>query len=45
MKIACITDQHFGARNDNVNFNDYFYKFYEGQFFPFLQQGDVVSFV
>ena len=41
MKIAIITDTHFGARNDNVNFNDYFYKFYEGQFFPFLQQNNI----
>ena len=23
MKIAIITDTHFGARNDNVNFNEY----------------------
>ena len=41
MKIAIITDTHFGARNDNTNFNDYFYQFYEGQFFPFLQQNNV----
>ena len=41
MKIAIITDTHFGARNDNVNFNDYFYNFYEGQFFPYLQQNNI----
>ena len=41
MKIAIITATHFGARNDNTNFNDYFYQFYEGQFFPFLQQNNI----
>ena len=41
MKIALITDTHFGARNDNVNFNEYFYKFYEGIFFPYLQQHNI----
>ena len=41
MKIALITDTHFGARNDNSNFNDYFYQFYEGIFFPYLQQNNI----
>ena len=41
MKIAIITDTHFGARNDNVNFNEYFYQFYEGVFFPYLQQNNI----
>ena len=36
-----ITDTHFGARNDNLNFNEYFYQFYEGLFFPFLQQNNI----
>lgn len=28
MKIALITDQHFGARNDSLHFLDYYEKFY-----------------
>jgi len=52
LKIAIITDTHFGARNDNQNFNEYFYKFYEKVFFPTLKErgiktcvhmGDVVD--
>tara|TARA_Y100001954_G_C15799429_1_gene599301 strand:- start:982 stop:2043 length:1062 start_codon:yes stop_codon:yes gene_type:complete len=41
LKIALLTDTHFGARNDNLNFNDYFYEFYEGVFFPYLQQNNI----
>ena len=41
MKIALLTDTHFGARNDNLNFNEYFYDFYEGIFFPYLQQNNI----
>ena len=41
MKIALLTDTHFGARNDNLNFNDYFYQFYEGVFFPYLQHNNI----
>ena len=43
MKIAIITDTHFGARNDNLNFNDYFYKFYDNVFFPTLKERDITT--
>ena len=38
MKIALITDTHFGARNDSLPFNDYFYKFWEEIFFPLIDK-------
>ena len=43
MKIALITDTHFGARNDNLNFNEYFYKFYEDIFFPYLKENNITT--
>ena len=43
MKIALITDTHFGARNDNVNFNEYFYNFYEDVFFPYLKDHNITT--
>ena len=43
MKIALITDTHFGARNDNLNFNEYFYKFYEDLFFPYLKENNITT--
>lgn len=41
MKIAIITDQHFGVRNNNNLFFDYFEDFYENQFFPYLDQHNI----
>ena len=38
MKIAIITDQHFGARKNSKLFHDYFLKFYNDVFFPFLEK-------
>ena len=38
MKVAIITDQHFGARNDSVNFLDFYEKFYRDVFFPKLKE-------
>jgi DNA repair exonuclease SbcCD nuclease subunit len=38
MKIALITDQHFGARNDSTHFLDFYEKFYRETFFSKLEE-------
>jgi 3',5'-cyclic AMP phosphodiesterase CpdA len=41
MKIALITDSHFGVRNDSQIFSDYFSKFYNEIFFPYLDEHNI----
>lgn len=41
MKIAIITDQHFGARKGSKFLHDYFKKFYEEVFFPYLEENNI----
>ena len=41
MKIALITDQHFGGKSDSISFNDYIEKFYTNQFFPYLKENNI----
>lgn len=41
MKIALITDTHFGARNDSQTFANYFADFYEDIFFPYLEEHNI----
>ena len=45
MKIALITDQHFGVRNDSIQFHEYYKKFYQEFFFPTLREMGVTDIV
>ena len=45
MKIAIITDQHFGARKNSKLFHDYFLKFYNDVFFPILYSEGITTIV
>jgi len=41
MKIAIITDQHFGARKGAEYIHNYFQKFYDNIFFPYLEENNI----
>ncbi len=41
MKVAIITDQHFGARKGSKFLHDYFKKFYDDVFFPYLEENNI----
>ena len=41
MKVAVITDQHFGARKNSKLFHDYFLEFYNEVFFPYLEDNSI----
>jgi DNA repair exonuclease SbcCD nuclease subunit len=43
MKVAIITDQHFGARNDSLHFLDYYEKFYDETFFPAIDAAGITT--
>ena len=45
MKIALITDTHFGVRNDNPLFLEYFDKFLENIFFPELKRRKIQNII
>ena len=45
MKIAIITDQHFGCRKNSKFFHDYFLKFYNDIFFPTLEKENITTIV
>ena len=41
MKIAVITDTHYGARKGSKHLHDYFEQFYNDIFFPFLEENPI----
>jgi len=41
MRIALINDTHAGARGDSLLFNEFFFKFWEGTFFPYLKENNI----
>ena len=38
MRVAVITDTHYGARKGSKHLHDYFEKFYKDIFFPTLEK-------
>lgn len=38
MKLCLLGDTHFGCRNDALSFHDYFEKFYQDIFFPYIDK-------
>ena len=42
-KIALITDQHFGGKQDGQHFMDYIERFYTNQFFPYLKENNITT--
>ena len=45
MKVAIISDQHFGCRKNSKLFHDYFLKFYNNVFFPTLEEEGITTVV
>ena len=45
MKIALLTDTHFGHKNDNLQFHNAFVKFYDEVFFPTLREKNISTIV
>lgn len=44
-QIALITDLHFGARENNITFDEFFEKFYTNTFFPYLLEHNIKTVV
>mgnify|MGYP001303627202 FL=1 len=43
MKVAIITDTHYGGKNDNLQFASFQRQFYEDTFFPILRREGVTT--
>lgn len=45
MLVAILGDTHFGARGDSPHFHNYFAKFYNEVFFPYLEKHNILHVV
>ena len=45
MKVALITDTHWSIRNDSKAFADYFSRFYQNVFFPYLKEHNIKTLI
>ena len=45
MKIALVTDTHFGARSDSQAFDAYFKKFYQEVFFSEIDKRKITKII
>jgi DNA repair exonuclease SbcCD nuclease subunit len=45
LKIALLTDTHWGARNDSPVFDAFFEKYYKEVFFPYLDEHNITTVV
>ena len=43
MRVAIITDSHYGARKGSKLFHDYFEQFYKNVFFPTLEKEEITT--
>jgi len=43
MRVAILTDSHFGARKGSKLFHDYFEQFYKNVFFPTLEKEEITT--
>jgi DNA repair exonuclease SbcCD nuclease subunit len=45
VKIAILNDSHFGTRGDSQLFLDYFMKFFDEEFFPYLEEHNIKTII
>ncbi len=43
MKVAIITDTHYGGKNDNISFASFQRRFYQDTFFPILRREGITT--
>jgi len=43
MKVAIITDTHYGGKNDNLSFAEFQRRFYDSTFFPICEREGVTE--